>query len=211
MKNFRSKIHINNLGFTLVEITIVLFGFALIVYGLIALVSNIIVSSSKQTGLLSDVDQARKVSSQITSELRNAQIGSNGAYALDTAGAQQIIFYSNADKDNSVERIRYFWQNGQLFKGITEYNGSTYNTSTEAIYSVQKNLANGSNPIFVYYADTYAGVSGQNPLSQPVNVMQVKFVQTNIQIFNKGGVKNINTYTVTSGGAIRSLKTNLGQ
>ena len=53
--------------------------------------------------------------------------------------------------------------------------------------------------------------STQSSLAQPVNVTQVKFVKINLQIYNKAGVKNTNTYTVTAGAAIRNLKTNLGQ
>jgi Tfp pilus assembly protein PilV len=201
----------SNKGFTLIEILVVIFGFSLIIWGLVALVSNVFSISNKQSGLLSDADQARKLAFQIAYELRDAQTGANGAYVLDTAGDQQIIFYSNADLDTQIERVRYFTQNGQLYKGVTDYNGSAYNTSTESTVVVQKDLANGASPVFYYYDGTYVGSSTQTSLAQPVNVTQVKFVKINLQIYNKAGVKNTNTYTVTASGAIRNLKTNLGQ
>lgn len=199
-------------GFTLIEIMVVIFGFALIVWGLIGLVSGIFFSSNQQNGLLSDADMGRKLTFQIASELRNAQTGQNGAYVLDTAGDQQIIYYTpNADTDSSIERVRYFVQNKQLWKGITEYAGSTYNTSTETTVVVQKDLANGNNPVFYYYDGSYTGSSTQASLAQPVNVTRVKFVKVSLQIYNKAGVNNTNTYTITAGAAIRNLKTNLGQ
>jgi len=200
-----------NQGFTLVEILVVLFGFSLIAWGAIGLYSNIFTNSSQQSALLGDADLARKLVFQIASELRNGQTGQNGSYVLDTAATGTIIFYSpNADTDSAVERVRYFVQNTKLYKGVTQYSGSTYNTSTEAVTMVMDNLANGANPVFYYYDGTYTGSSTQASLAQPVNVTQVKFVQINLQIYNKGGVKNTNTYSVTASAAIRNLKTNLG-
>jgi len=199
-------------GFTLIEMLVAIFGFGLIIVGLISLFSNIFVSSNQQSGLLADSDQARKLAFQIATELRNGVTGANGAYVLDTAGNQQIIYYSpNADQDAAIERIRYFTQNGQLWKGVTEYNGASYNTSSEVTVVVQKDLANGASPVFYYYDGSYTGSTTQASLTQPVNVTQVKFVKISLQIYNKAGVKNTNTYTVTASAAIRNLKTNLGQ
>jgi type II secretory pathway pseudopilin PulG len=210
--NSKFQIPNSNRGFTLVELLVAIFGFSLIVWGLITLSANIFLFSGQQSGLLSDTDQARNLAFQISSELRNAQTGQNGAYVLDTAATSTIIFYSPvAIAGPSVERVRYFVQNGQLWKGVTQYNGSGYNTTTEQTYMVQKDLANGANPVFYYYDGTYIGSSTQTSLAAPVNVTQVKFVKVNIQVYNKAGVKNTNSYTVTSGAAIRNLKTNLGQ
>jgi len=208
----QTKLVKSGAGFTIIELLVVIFGFSLIAWGLIALVANIFTFSNQQSGLLSDADQARNLAFQIASELRNAQTGSNGAYVLDTAATSTIIFYSPvADTDPGIERVRYFTQNGQLWKGVTEYNGSGYDTATEKTFIVQKDFANGANPLFYYYDGTYIGSSTQSSLALPVNVTQVKFVKINLQVFNKAGVKNTNTYTVTAGAAIRNLKTNLGQ
>ncbi len=206
IKNFSSQE-----GFTLIELLVAIFGFGLIIWGLIGLMSNIFFSSSQQSGLLSDSDQARRLAFQISKELRNGQTGSNGAYVLDTAADQQLIFYSNADTDTAVERIRYFVSAGKLFKGVTEYNGTTYATTTEKTSVVQNNLANGSAPVFLYYDGSYTGAGNQAALSAPINVSLVKFVKINLQIFNKAGIKNTTAYTVTASAAVRNLKTNLGQ
>jgi type II secretory pathway pseudopilin PulG len=198
-------------GFTLIELLVALFGFTLIIFGLASLFSGIFATSNQQGGLLRDNNQAQNLAFEIAGELRNAQTGDNGAYVLDTAGSQQIIFYSATSQNPAIQRIRYFVQNGQLWKGITFYNGSTYNTSTETTYDVQNDLANGANPVFYYYDGTYTGSSTQVSLTQPVNVTQVKFVKVYLQIYNKAGVNNTNSYSVTAGAAIRNLKTNLGQ
>jgi hypothetical protein len=76
---------------------------------------------------------------------------------------------------------------------------------------VLDNVANGVNPVFYYFDDSYIGSSSQASLAQPVNPTQVRFVKVLLQIPNKAGVLNTNTYTITAGGAVRILKTNLGQ
>ena len=198
-------------GFSLIELVVVIFGFSLIVVGLVGLVSHVLTGSVQQGNLLSDSDQTQRLAFQIAGELRNAQTGSTGAYVLDTAAAQQLIFYSNIDPTTAaIERVRYFVQSGKLWKGITDYNGTTYNTSTEQTYAVQNDLANGVNPVFYYYDGSYTGSSTQSSLSQPVNVTLVKFVKLQLQIYDKAGVKKTNTYTVTASAAVRNLKTNLG-
>lgn len=200
-----------NFGFTLIETTVAIFAFAIIMVGMVAMLAGIMSTSNRQSGLLSDQDQSRRLAFGIVNELRNAQTAQNGAYALETAQESEIVFYSNIDKDSGVERVRYFVQNNKLYRGIVEYNGNSYPTSTETSVMVQNNLANGFvTPVFYYYDDTYTGSSTQNSLSQPVSSTAVKHVKINLQVFNTAGVKNNNFFTISAGGTIRNLKTNLG-
>ena len=202
----------NGAGFTLVEMVVVIFVFGMIAVGLIALMSNLFSINRQQGGLLSEADQARQEAFKITNEFRNAQVGMDGSYPLNTAQSQQLVFFSNADLDPSIERIRYYLQSGKLYRGVTEFNGTTYNTSTEVSAVVQNDVANASNtPLFYYYDGTYTGGAGQNSLAQPVSPTAVTFIKLNLQIYDKAGVKNTAIYTVTASGAIRNLKTNLAQ
>lgn len=198
------------LGFTLVEMIVAVAVFAVLALGVISLVSNVFSVNLQQGGLLSDADQARKLAFQITQETRSAVTSATGAYALDTAGAQNLVFYSQSDNAPDIEKIRYFFQNNKLYKGVIKPTGTppVYNAGSEVVRVVQNNLANGVNPIFYYYDGSYNGVV-DNFLQQPVSVTAVKYVKVNIQVFNKAGVKNTNIYAVTAGGTVRSLKVNL--
>ncbi len=211
--NLKSKIFNlkSNSGFTLIEMTVAIFAFAIIMVGMVVLLSQILSGSQKQSLLLSDQDQARKIAFSIINELRNAQTGLDGSYPLATAADQQIIYYSNSDRDTAIERVRYYLQNGKLYKGIVEYNGATYATNTEISTLIQNDVANSSTtPLFYYYDGSYIGSSTQTSLAQPVVVTAVKYIKVNLQVYNKAGLKNTNILTVTAGGAIRNLKTNLG-
>jgi type II secretory pathway component PulJ len=200
----RSMIH----GFTLIEVITSVGIFALLVVGILALVSAILTQSSKQSTLLDDNDQARKVAFNLINQLRNAQTSASGAYALDTAANQQLIFYTNTGSE--VDRINYFIQNGKLMEGVVKPSGNpaVYNLASETDTAVQNDLVT-SVQLFYYYDGSYDGVNG-TPLTQPVNVTQVKFVKVNLTVYNKGGLSTTNSFTVTAGGTMRSLKTNLG-
>ncbi len=197
-------------GFTLIEVVVVIGIFGLISGGVITLVSSVFVQSSKQGESIADTDQARKLSNKLTQELRNAVYGENGAYPLNSAGNQEIIFFSNVDSDDEVERVRYYLQSGALYKGIIQPTGSpyTYNPAQEVAVKVQSSVANNSTPLFYYYNDSYDGITG-TALTQPVNVAQVNFIKLNLILSNKAASSNV-TYTVTGGSSIRNLKTNLG-
>lgn len=207
----RKSLFKSGAGFTLIETIVSIFAFAIIMIGLVALISQMITGSRKQSDLLADTDQARKVSFGIINELRNAQTAANGAYALETAGDQQIVYFSNADRDSSIERIRYYLQNGKLYRGVVEYNGTSYATNSEFSVLVQNDVANSSTtPLFYYYDGSYVGSSTQASLTQPVSVTAVKYLKINLQVYNKAGIKNTNFFTLTAGGTVRNLKTNLG-
>jgi hypothetical protein len=161
-----------------------------------------------QSKLLANNEQATKLVFTVLKELRNAKTSATGSFALNTTNDQQLIFYY--DTGTTVDRVNYFIQSGVLKKGVTKPTGSPpiYNLAGEVVTTVQNDIANGGTPLFVYYADTYNG-SG-SPLTQPVNATQIKFIKINLMVFNKGGRVNTNTYTVSAGGTVRNLKSNLG-
>lgn len=198
-------------GFTLIETVVGIALFIVLALGVVALVSVLLTTVRQQGGLLADSDSARKVAFGIVSELRNASNSSVGAYALSAAGDQTITFYSNVDGGSDVERVRYYIQNGSLYRAVLKPTGSpyVYNAANEVVTEVQKNVANGANRLFYYYDGTYNGVT-DNFLSQPITLTSVKYVKIRLQIYNKAGVKNQTSFTVTAGGSIRGLKNNLG-
>lgn len=200
----------NQKGFSLAEMVVAIAAFTIIGVGVIILIGSMVSTGTKQGLLLANADQARRGSFRIMQELRNAVTSNTGAYALAEASNQQIIFYSNVDGGSDVERLRYYISGGKLYRGVVKPTGSplTYNTGSETSTVVQDNLANGANPLFYYYNGSYTGTG--SALTQPVNVTQVKFVEMELRVYNKGGTTGTNYYTISSAGAIRSLKTNLG-
>lgn len=203
-------VFLNRSGFTLIEMLVTIAIFSLLSLGIYSLVSAVLTSSSKQSALLSGNDQARRAVANLVEELRNAQASATGSYALATVDDQELIFYSKTT-GNTVDRIHYYLDDGKMKKGITPPSGDPpiYDLDNETVTTVQDDVGNGTDPLFYYYDGSYDGVTG-TPLTQPVNITQVRFVQVHLSVYNKAGRAGTNTYTVTGGATIRGLKTNLG-
>ncbi len=196
-------------GFTLIELLVAIAVFAVIVVGMVSLISNLFTVNRQQGSLLASQDEVRKLSLMVMSEMRNATTSDTGAYAIETAESQQIIFYANVDGSGDVERIRYYFQNGKIYKGVVKPSGSPviYNLASEVVTLVQGGIF-GSPTLFTYFDDTYNGVAGI-PLVQPVNVTAVRFIKMDVPILNTAGQTGVNSFTVTAMSTVRSLKTNL--
>lgn len=203
----------NRKGFTLVEVTVSIFIFALLSIGVIELVSGILAQSNKQSIVLADVDSARRAAYQFSNELRNAGTANSGAYSIAQADDQIFMFYSNISGSGSLiySRIRYFISNNSIYKGVLNPIGTTYDPANEVVTPVLGDLANGSSPLFYYYDTNYNATTSNNALTQPVNINRIRFVKINMVITNRGGVSSGTTYTISNGASVRNLKTNLGE
>lgn len=198
-------------GFTLIEVTVVVFVFAVIASGVIMLVSSVLTNSQNQELQMYNASQARRLSFLIMEELREATQSNVGAYPLATSNSQELTFYSNIDGGLDIERVRYFIQSGKLNRGVVKPTGSPliYNMLTERVAQIQGDVANiGTDPLFYYYDSAYDGTA-DTFLPQPVDTTDVRYVKMNLKIYNRAGSANASTYTISTAGTLRNLKTNL--
>lgn len=192
-------------GFTLIEIVVVI--------GIISVIGTIVYQFVVQGNdiFIQTRDQAlaqdtlRKVMDSLAKELREARSADNGAYLLEQTVEQSIIFYSDIDNDNKRERLRYFLSAIDFKKGVIEPVGAQYPQGNEVITTVVSNIRN-TGPIFTYYDENYTGT--QSPLSQPVNIAQVRLVHLQF-IVDIDPLQPPSPITIETSVAIRNLKTNL--
>lgn len=200
----------SELGFTLIETLAAIAIFAIIATGVIFLIGNTFTGATRQSTSIANADQSRRLSRQISQELRNAVTASNGAYPIATANAQELTFYSNVDGGTDIERVRYYLSNGQMYRGIVKPTGSpAVYTGTETSTVVQKYVANGATPLFYYYDENFDD-STDTAMTQPVNIAQVTYIKLNLLVYLRTSVSSNAYYTITTGMALRSLKSNLG-
>ena len=198
-------------GFTLIETLLTIFIFGLLMMGTTLMIKDIFAVSDQQNGILSNTNQATIISSAFANELRNATYGANGAYPINQATDNQLIFYSTTPSGNGiVSQIRYYFSGNTLYKGITNPGGSplSYVGQTEKIITLATQMSMGSNPLFYYYDGTYNGTG--NPLIEPININAIRFIKINLIVAKDLTPADKSTFTVTAGASIRNLKTNLG-
>ena len=194
-------------GFTLLEIIISIFIFSVLIFAVASLLISIIQNPKSQLTTMDNIDQARLVSSRFVNEIRAAAYGS---YPLIEANNSEIIFYSPIGASaGNINRIRYYISDSTLYKGIIVPVNGIYNPSTEVATPVLTGLSNGTDPLFYYYNDDYDGIASTTPLSQPVNVTEVRFVKINLIVQYQITNQDVSTFSLNAGGAIRILKNNL--
>lgn len=200
-------------GFTLIEMLV-----TVAVYGLLMVVAaNLLVivfkNANTNPNALNSIDQAQAAAANFVNLVRDAAYGNDGSYPLGEASTTEVIFFSPYGTGSSatVDRIRYYISGSTLYEGITAPSGSpsSYNLANEKVSSVVAGVSGiGTSTIFYYFTGTYGGTS--TPLSQPVNVNQVTYITMNFSV-NLDEVRGSSaTSSISTGAAIRNLKTNLG-
>jgi len=201
----------NSLGFTAVEVIIsVSVGILLMLVAADLLVS-VVSNPTSQMASLDSIEQAKTVVSVFVDELRSSAVGNDGSYPVTLAQENEIIFYSKfRTTGNAVNRVRYYFSDGVLYKGTTIPTGLplSYDLDSEVVRPVVTNVLNQGSPVFYYYDGNYNG-SGQE-LSQPVNINQIRFAKINLIMENLTSKQSQSTFPISGGAAIRNLKDNLG-
>jgi len=201
----------NSRGFTAVEVIIsVSVGILLMLVAADLLVS-VVSNPTSQMASLDSIEQAKTVVSVFVDELRSSAVGNDGSYPVTLAQENEIIFYSKfRTTGNAVNRVRYYFSDGVLYKGTTIPTGLplSYDLDSEVVRPVVTNVLNQGSPVFYYYDGNYNG-SGQE-LSQPVNINQIRFAKINLIMENLTSKQSQSTFPISGGAAIRNLKDNLG-
>ena len=197
----------DNRGVSLLEIIIAVGLFALLVGAIV----EIFLFSWRGNAIiweqLSTQNEGRKVVQDFSKELREATASSIGSYTIESASAQQIIFFSNIDDDSLKERIRYFLSGTTLKKGVTKPTSTplAYTTSTEVITDIVHDVANGTTSIFYYYDSNFSG--SQNALTEPINIAQIRMVKISLKLEENPNLSPVPFY-IESKIMVRNLKDN---
>lgn len=175
MINFNS-----NSGFTLLEIVVAtsiisvialmvaMFGIDIFDFG-IFLSDNITSQQEIQLTLKNMVSEIRAMSQSV-----------NGAYPIELAAENNLIFYSDIDSDGNAERVRYFIEDGILKKGVMKPSGNplSYSLADEDISDQVHDIYGPAGNIFSYYDTSYAGDESQ--LAFPVSIPAVRMIGIHI-------------------------------
>lgn len=191
-------------GFTLLEILVAMGIFLLIIAGVASFLQTIFRSQYVISTQVTTQKEARRTIEDFVKEVRNASISSIGAYSIAQASSTSFTFYSDIDFDTYKEKVRYFMEETNLKKGVIKPAGTplTYNPATETLSVVAHDLIAGQTP-FVYFDKNYNGIG--NPLSQPVNIAQIRVIKITIIIDQRPNISP-EPLTVSSQVEVRNLK-----
>ena len=156
------------------------------------------------------VDESHYAVSTLTRELRTARPGDNGAYIFELASDNELIFYSDIDKDGQSEKIRYLLEGHELKKFTTEPTDipTSYPPENTTQKIITSNVRNGAYPVFYYFNSDWPEDLDNNPLPTPANLAQIRMVRIFLRI-NPRDNEPEKDYELESFTQIRTLKDNL--
>ena len=114
------KESIKSHGFTLVEVLVAMFTFALLaalVYGFAVYYFqsyNFSFEENQQVGI------AQSGLTTMIREISEARLADNGAYAIEQALDTNFTFFADVTNDGRSDRVRYFLNGNELQKVVTE-------------------------------------------------------------------------------------------
>ena len=195
----------NNQGFSIFDITVSLGIFMLIIVVIIALQISIF-KNNKLIDSRAAIDrQSTIVLRNFAKEVRTAQTSHTWNFALASTTDEVLTFYSDLNGDSTVERVRYFVEDGKLKRGIIKPTGQPfeYDLNDETVQTYITNIISSST-YFLYYDDSYDGVITTAPLQQPVTPEDVQLVE--LFIIVDPGVPDQEDRVLNTKAMIRSLK-----
>lgn len=208
MKIENLKLKINNKGFSLMEIVVVIAITSVIFMAVFNFGQSIFSFNSDAQKNLSAQSDGRRILKNIVKELRSASLSSLGAYPISLANTTSLTFFVDLDNDGYKEQVRYFLQGTELKRGVIKPSGTplTYNSANEQMSTMVRDINNGGVAIFEYFDSNYTGTS--TPLVQPVSVTKIRMVRITLKI-EKDPNKSLGPIIVESQVFLRNLKDNL--
>ena len=196
-------------GITFVETLITLAIFIIATIGVTTFIIQTYRANIFATEQAEAIDQARKGMDTMVKEIREASPAENGSYPIDTAQDDTLIFYSDIDSDEMIEKVRYSLEGTNLVKGVSKPSGfPPQYTEPEQTFVLSKYVRNGSEPVFYYQNKDYPTDTVNNPLPTPAAVKDIRLIRIFLQI-NINPEKAPDSFTLISNSQLRNLKDNL--
>lgn len=191
-------------GFTLVETLVVVGMFTLLMLVITQGIYTIYRLNAYTIAQSYQVDHARRGVESLTRDLREMIYADNGTFPLAVMDDYEIGFYSDIDRDDSVEYVRYRLASTTLYKYIYAATGTpvTYSTSTpESTTTISQYVQNSIQnvPIFIYY-----DAEGREATATS-SVTDIRYIQVNT-IINIDPIRDPGEYMLRGSASLRNLK-----
>jgi prepilin-type N-terminal cleavage/methylation domain-containing protein len=122
----------------------------------------------------------------LTQTLRRARQSDAGAHPIVSANKNDLVVYSDYDKDGVTERLHIYLSNGKVYMGIRRPSGTfpkTYAAGDEITNQIADHIVNTVNdPMFSYYNSDYPEDIINNPVATPANVSEIRLVKIFLKI-----------------------------
>lgn len=175
-------------GFTLVETIVAIALFTVGTQATVLLFAKIMRTKaySMEMGKASFV-VSRSIS-DLTKYIRKARQSDAGAYPIVSANDNDLVLYSDYDKDEITERLHIYFNDtaDTLYMGVRDPSGTfpaTYASGDGETITLAEHIVNTpSDPVFLYYNKNYPGDTEHNPVNTSADVSEIRLVKIFLKI-----------------------------
>ncbi len=204
MKNFYSSVM--KKGMSLVEMLVVVALFTILSLAITNSIDSFYKFNSYTIAQSYQVSEARRGLQNLIRDIREMTYADDGAFPLISRGSTTISFYSDIDRDDSVELIEYELATTTLYKNIYDAVGSPpiYNTSPSETIIISRYVQNNlqGTEIFNYFNE------GGLQATSTTLVTDIRYVGVNL-IINIDPVRDPGEFSLRSSASLRNLIENL--
>ncbi|NTV22736.1 MAG: hypothetical protein HGB03_04250 [Candidatus Yonathbacteria bacterium] len=192
-------------GLSIVETIVTVAAATVVLIGLISFVLSLYRTNIYAVEQSFAINSARRGIERMVRDMREATYSDEGAFPIIFASPYEFYFYSDVDRDDNVERVRFYIENGLLKRAQTKAVGipPTYPGNADTTSLVSDHVRNVVNtiPMFRYY-DT-AG----NEVSNLSHVTDIAFVVVHM-IVDINPYRLPNDFVLQSSASLRNLSEN---
>lgn len=188
-------------GFTFVETIIVIAVFTVLSLAVMNAIATFYQFNAYSIAQSAEVEDARRGVELMVRDIREMTFADDGSFPLISKDEYEIAFYSDIDRDDSVELVEYVLTDTVLEKNVYNAVDAVYDTSSpDETYLISDYVQNGleTTPIFNYYNASGVEMSASDP------VTDARYVEMNV-IVNVDPVRNPGQYSLRSSAALRNL------
>lgn len=202
-RNSPQHIRVHSRAFTFVETIVVLAVFTVVMLALMETIVTFYRLNTYTIAQAYQVDHARRGVEQLVRDMREMTYSDNGAFPLVLRESYRVGFYSDIDRDSSVEYVEYRLSSTTLEKRIYSATGTppTYSTTTpESTLTISEYVQNQiqSAPIFVYYDKNGVQATSTTP------TINIAYAQVSV-IVNIDPIRDPGQYMLRSSASLRNL------
>jgi len=199
---FADKRYTTSRGLSIVETLVAVAAGTLVIIGVASLVLSLYRTNAYAVEQAFAINSARRGIERMVRDIREATYSDEGAFPIIEADPYALYFYSDVDRDDNVERIKFYIQNGTLMRDETKASGTppVYPSNPDSTSAVSDHVRNTflGESLFRYY-DT----SG-NEVTDLSNVTDIAFVVVRL-IVDINPHRLPNNFILQSSASLRNL------
>jgi type II secretory pathway component PulJ len=201
-----NKKRISTSGFTLVETIVVIVIYTFVMFAIMQSIVVFYRYNAYSMAQSYQVNHARRGMDVLIRDIREMTYADDGTFPLAVMEDNRIGFYSDIDRDDSVEYVEYELASTTLEKRIYGATGNppVYGTTPEEMHILSEYVQNLNQSTSTFY---YYDTNG-NPATGTSTVTDIVYVAAQL-IINIDPVRDPGEFMLKSSAALRNLKENL--